>query len=152
MLAGEVPEKVNEVWGFAVPTLNGGRRKWPEALRAMAVDRIAAGEGIREIAEEIGANKSLVALWVKNAKHIAQHEDTSPAFFEVVPPSAVISSDGHMMLWGEVVDHPLLGTASITTSQLIAIDPEVGWARTPRQGGIGSAGPLTRSQRNWWNC
>lgn len=85
MLDGEVPERVDEVWGIAVPTRSSGRRKWPEALRAMAVERIAAGKGIREIAEEIGANKSLVALWVKNAKG----EDTSPAFFEVVPPSAV---------------------------------------------------------------
>ncbi|WP_313352518.1 DUF6634 family protein [Paracoccus sp. (in: a-proteobacteria)] len=43
---------------------------------------------------------------------------------------AAISPSGHIMLWGEVTDHPLLGTASITTSQLIAIDPEAGWART----------------------
>lgn len=43
---------------------------------------------------------------------------------------AAISPGGHVMLWGEVSDHPLLGTASITTSQLIAINPEAGWART----------------------
>ncbi|KGJ06000.1 ATP-dependent Lon protease [Paracoccus versutus] len=43
---------------------------------------------------------------------------------------AAISPGGHVMLWGEVVDHPLLGNASIHTSQLIAIDPEAGWART----------------------
>jgi len=49
----------------------------------MAVERIAGGEGIREIAEEIGANKSLVAVWVKNA----QRKDSAPAFFEVVPPT-----------------------------------------------------------------
>lgn len=85
MLDGVVPEKVEMVWGFAVPTRSGGRRKWPEALRAMAVERIAAGEGIREIAEEIGANKSLVAIWVKNA----QRKDSAPAFFEVVPPAEV---------------------------------------------------------------
>ena len=85
MLDGEVPEKVDEVWGFAVPTRSGGRRQWPAALRAMAVERIAAGEGIREIAEEIGANKSLVAIWVKNA----QRKDSAPAFFEVVPPTEV---------------------------------------------------------------
>lgn len=85
MLDGEVPEKVDKVWGFTVPTLAGGRRKWPEELRAMAVERIAAGEGIREIAQEIGANKSLVAVWVKNA----QREHSLPAFFEVVPPAAV---------------------------------------------------------------
>lgn len=41
-----------------------------------------------------------------------------------------ISPGGHVMLWGEVTDHPLLGNASIHTSQLIAIDPEAGWART----------------------
>ncbi|MDF3605792.1 ATP-dependent Lon protease [Paracoccus sp. DMF-8] len=43
---------------------------------------------------------------------------------------AAMSPDGHVMLWGEVTDHPLLGNASIHTSQLIAIDPEIGWART----------------------
>ena len=41
-----------------------------------------------------------------------------------------ISSLGHVMLWGEVTDHPILGNASITTSQLIAINSEAGWART----------------------
>ena len=43
---------------------------------------------------------------------------------------AAISPGGHVMLWGEVTDHPLLGNASIHTSQLIAIDPAAGWART----------------------
>ncbi len=43
---------------------------------------------------------------------------------------AAISPGGHVMLWGEVTDHPLLGNASIHTSQLIAIDPEAGWTRT----------------------
>lgn len=43
---------------------------------------------------------------------------------------AAISPGGHVMLWGEVINHPLLGNASITTSQLIAINPEAGWART----------------------
>ncbi|WP_354670364.1 DUF6634 family protein [Paracoccus sp. TOH] len=43
---------------------------------------------------------------------------------------AAISPCGHIMLWGEVTDHPLLGNASIHTSQLIAIDPKAGWART----------------------
>lgn len=51
----------------------------------MAVERITAGERIREVAEEIGANKSLVAIWVKNA----QRKDSAPAFFEVVPPTDV---------------------------------------------------------------
>lgn len=82
---GEVSEKVEMVWGFAVPARSGGRRQWPEALRAMAVERIEAGEGLREIAEEIGARKSLVAHWAKNAKR----KDPMPAFFEVAPPSLV---------------------------------------------------------------
>lgn len=43
---------------------------------------------------------------------------------------AAISPGGHVMLWGEVTNHPRLGNASIHTSQLIAIDPEAGWART----------------------
>lgn len=43
---------------------------------------------------------------------------------------AAISPGDHVMLWGEVTDHPLLGNARIHTSQLIAIDPEAGWART----------------------
>ena len=68
MLDGAVPERVDMIWGFAVQTRSSGRRKWPEELRAMAVERIAADVGIREIAEEIGANKSLVAVWVKNAQ------------------------------------------------------------------------------------
>ena len=51
----------------------------------MAVERIAAGAGIREISEEIGANKSLVAIWVKNA----QRKDSAPAFSEAVPPTEV---------------------------------------------------------------
>lgn len=85
MLDGEVPEKVEKVWGFTVPIMNGGRRRWPRALRAMAVEKVADGAGIREIAEEIGAHKSLVALWVKNA----QSESSVPAFFEVVPPTAL---------------------------------------------------------------
>lgn len=91
MLDGGVPEKVERVWGFDVPTRSGGRRKWPDELRAMAVERIAAGEGIREIAEEIGAHKSLVAVWVRNA----QREDPAPAFFEVVPPTEVKSGRKH---------------------------------------------------------
>lgn len=43
---------------------------------------------------------------------------------------AAISPDGHVMLWGEVTDHPVLGNTSIHTSQLIAVNSEAGWART----------------------
>ncbi|RDW14331.1 hypothetical protein [Paracoccus thiocyanatus] len=45
----------------------------------------------REISEEIGANKSLVAIWVKNA----QRKDSAPAFFEVVPPTEAKADRKH---------------------------------------------------------
>ncbi|WP_312529541.1 DUF6634 family protein [Paracoccus sp. (in: a-proteobacteria)] len=34
------------------------------------------------------------------------------------------------VLWGEVTDHPKLGTTSMTSSRLIALDRAAGWART----------------------
>ena len=85
MLDGEVADAVAVVWGHTVPALPCGRRKWPEAVRAMAVEKIAAGAGVRKIAAEIGANKSLVAKWVKNAGSA----DPTPDFIEALPPTAV---------------------------------------------------------------
>lgn len=109
MLDGDVPENAETVWGFSVPIL-GGRRQWPEGLRAIAVERIATGEGIREIAEEIGANKSLVANWVKNAKR----RDAASAFIEVVPPAAMNPGKAKcpMLPWG--ILPPVAGSASVT--------------------------------------
>lgn len=43
---------------------------------------------------------------------------------------AAISPDGHVILSGKVTNRPRLGTTNLTTSQLITIDPEAGWART----------------------
>ncbi len=83
MLDGMMPEEV-KVWGFTIPVSSSGRRKWPDALRAKAVQKILAGAGIRETAEEIGANKSLVALWVKKAGTSGMN----PAFVEVFAPAA----------------------------------------------------------------
>lgn len=37
---------------------------------------------------------------------------------------------GSPVLWGKVSGHPRLGSAMITTSRLIAIDREAGWARS----------------------
>jgi len=85
MLDGEVADAVAVVWGYPVPALPCGRRKWPEAARAMAVEKIAAGAAVRKIAAEIGANKSLVAKWVKNAGSA----DPAPDFIEALPPTAV---------------------------------------------------------------
>ena len=83
MLDGMMPKEV-KVWGITVPVSSSGRRKWPDAIRAKAVQKILAGAGIRETAEEIGANKSLVALWVKKA----DTSKKSPAFVEIVVPAA----------------------------------------------------------------
>jgi len=79
MLDGTMSEE-SQVWGFTVPISPSGRRKWPEALRARVVEKIEAGAGIRETAEEIGANKSLVAAWVKRS----EPEVAAPTFIEAV--------------------------------------------------------------------
>lgn len=87
MLGGAVQDEAATVWGIPVPTGAGGRRKWPDEIRAMAVERINAGAGIRETAEAIGAHKSLVSLRVKQAKPTsADVADAVPAFIEIVPP------------------------------------------------------------------
>lgn len=42
----------------------------------------------------------------------------------------LISRHGHVVLWDSVTGHPHLGDDNITTSRLIAIRPDAGWART----------------------
>ncbi|WP_417701308.1 hypothetical protein [Pseudophaeobacter sp.] len=91
MLDGMAPEEA-KVWGIRVPVSSSGRRKWPDELRSMAVQKILAGAGIRETAEEIGANKSLVALWVKNAERLSD----GPAFVEVVTPRTLPTNQPSM--------------------------------------------------------
>jgi|GEM_PF-2356273 len=81
MLDG-VASSGKKIWGFEVPVNEDGRKKWPAALRAMAVERIKNGARIREVAEEIGAHKSLVAHWIKAAKPVRNVRE----FFEVLPP------------------------------------------------------------------
>lgn len=44
--------------------------------------------------------------------------------------SPAVSPRGHVILWGEVIGHPILASDHITTSQLIAIDSAARWART----------------------
>lgn len=44
--------------------------------------------------------------------------------------AAAVSRRGHVTLLGVVTGHPRLGTASITTSQVIAVDTNLVWART----------------------
>lgn len=55
----------------------------------MAVERIQAGASVREIAEEIGAHKSLVAVWVKNARP----GDAAATFCEALSPTT--AKPGH---------------------------------------------------------
>lgn len=43
---------------------------------------------------------------------------------------ALVTPNGAPFLFGMVSGHPLLGSRWITTSQLVAIDPKHGWART----------------------
>ncbi|HWL56816.1 MAG TPA: DUF6634 family protein [Paracoccus sp. (in: a-proteobacteria)] len=74
--------------------------------------------------------------WFDKALHAIAAAEAGPSEADLADApvlsdwKAAISPGGHVMLWGEVVDHPLLGNASIHTSQLIAMDPEAGWART----------------------
>ncbi|WP_176695407.1 helix-turn-helix domain-containing protein [Phaeobacter sp. B1627] len=82
MLDGMMPEEV-KVWGGTVPVSPSGRRMWPEALRAKVVNKVLSGARIRETAEAIGADKSLVALWVRKA----EADNANPAFVEVTAPS-----------------------------------------------------------------
>ena len=77
-------QKTNEVWGIEVPTSPGGRRKWPEAIKVKAVDRIYAGEKITNIAIEIGANQSLVAKWAS----ATSAKKAVPAFVELARPES----------------------------------------------------------------
>jgi hypothetical protein len=42
----------------------------------------------------------------------------------------LFSKPFNLLLWGEVTGHPELGTDYITTSQLLAVNADAGWART----------------------
>lgn len=44
--------------------------------------------------------------------------------------SALVTPKGSPFLFGMVSGHPRLGSRWITTSQLVGINPEAGWART----------------------
>lgn len=78
-------DKVTEaaaVWGVPIALGPNGRRIWPDEIKAQVVDRVASGDRIARIAREIGANESLVAKWVKDAKAPAG----GLAFVEVTVP------------------------------------------------------------------
>lgn len=69
-----------EVWGINVPISPKGRRRWPQALRDMAVKRVTDGAKIIDISKEIRANKSLVAKWVNDSAD----RNSAPNFVELV--------------------------------------------------------------------
>ena len=69
-----------EVWGINVPISPKGRRKWPQAIRDMAVKRVIDGAKIIDISKEIRANKSLVAKWVNDSAD----RNSAPNFVELV--------------------------------------------------------------------
>ncbi len=72
-------------------------------------------------------NKALQAIDAAEAGPSAADIANAPVLSDWMP---AVSPFAHVILVGEVVGHPILGTRSITTSQLIAIHPEAGWART----------------------
>lgn len=74
-----------EVWGINVPISPKGRRKWPQAIRDMAVKRVIDGAKIIDISKETGANKSLVAKWVNDsAERNSAERNSAPNFVELV--------------------------------------------------------------------
>lgn len=77
--------KTNEVWGIVVPISPGGRRMWPKAIRIKAAHRIRAGEKVKDIATEIGANQSLVAKWAS----ATEAKKAVPAFVELARPELI---------------------------------------------------------------
>lgn len=72
-------------------------------------------------------DKALLAIDAAEAGPSDTDIANAPILSDWMP---AISPFAHVILVGEVVGHPILGKRSITTSQLIAIHPEAGWART----------------------
>ncbi len=72
------------VWGHPVPRHPSGRLKWTDAIKAQAVDRVLAGEKVVDLANEVGANKSLVAKWVDVHMRGNGAKTNTAAFVEVI--------------------------------------------------------------------
>lgn len=74
--------------------------------------------------------------WIDDALHAIAAVETGPSETDIANAPVIahwkpaISPSGHVILLGEIVGHPNPGKTSITTSQLIAIHPEAGRART----------------------
>lgn len=72
-------------------------------------------------------DKALLAIDAAEAGPSEADIANAPVLSDWMP---AVSPFAHVILVGKVVGHPILGTRSITTSQLIAIRPATGWART----------------------
>lgn len=87
------------VWGIPVIIAGNGRRIWPNELKAMAVEKVAAGSRIATVAREIGANESLVAKWARAQLPLVPRrgrppgktpsQGKAPHFVEVMPAEAL---------------------------------------------------------------
>ncbi len=72
------------VWGILVPRHASGRYRWPDAIKAKAVERILGGDKGVAIAMEIGANQSLVAKWVSDHKRSIGTTEGPGSFVEII--------------------------------------------------------------------
>lgn len=74
--------------------------------------------------------------WIDSALHAIAAVESGPSEADIANAPVIahwkpaISPFGHVILLGEIVDQPNLDKTSLTTSKLIAIHPEAGWART----------------------
>ncbi|MTH60892.1 DUF6634 family protein [Paracoccus litorisediminis] len=75
-------------------------------------------------------------IWFDRVLAAVAAAETGPSDADIASAPALdrwrpaISPQGHLILWGTVSGHPILGDNHITTSQLIAINAAAGWART----------------------
>ncbi|MDT8328312.1 MAG: hypothetical protein RQ750_13155 [Roseovarius sp.] len=86
------------VWGIPVLRHASGRYQWPDTIKVKAVERVLAGEKVGAIAQEIDANKSLVAKWVYAHGKGGEESSVTGAFVEVIAldgagPNASSGSD-----------------------------------------------------------
>lgn len=77
------------IWGHPVPKKSNGRYMWPEQIKVMAAERVAAGATIAEVARELTANESLVGHWIRNLRggkpvRQAKPEPSAPEIIEII--------------------------------------------------------------------
>lgn len=70
----------HEVWGITVPIDNYGRRRWPNEIKEMAVQRVVAGSTISELAREMDIAGCTLGKWIRKSR---SHKETSSLLVEV---------------------------------------------------------------------